>query len=105
MTLSDPIIPQKVSKWQLRETWNNPDFQDAMRKRTTERVMRREELAPPEAGQVEGAMSQVYDLFDNPANEYLGTFHRYKNPDGSIGASGKEDPMWLLIDGILHYDP
>jgi hypothetical protein len=105
MTPSDPIIPQKVSKWQLRATWNDPAFQSAMLRRCTQRVMVREELAPSGSGQEEGAMSQVYDLYDNPAGEFLGTFHRYQNLDGSIGASGKEDPIWLLIDGVLHYDP
>jgi hypothetical protein len=69
-----------------------------MLRRCTERVLVREELAPPDSGQPEGAVSQVYDLYDNPAGEFLGTFHRYRNPDGSIGASGKEDPIWLLID-------
>jgi hypothetical protein len=75
-----------------------------MLKRTTQRVMVREELAPPDAEQLRGAMSQIYDLRDQ-SNEYLGTFHRYKNPDGTIGASGKADPIWLLVNGVLHYDP
>ena len=63
----------------------------------------RDELAPPEAEQIPGALSQVYDLYSS--DQFLGTFHRYLNPDGSIGASGKADPIWLFVDGAYHYDP
>ncbi len=64
-----------------------------------------ERLAPPEAYQKDGAFSQVYDLFDNVAGELLGTFHRYQNPDGTLGASGKADPIFLLVNGIEMVDP
>ena len=98
-------MPEKVSKWRLREIWNNPHFQAKVLKRCTERVLVKEGLAPPEAQQQKGSLSQVYDLFDNIAGELLRTFHRYKNPDGSLGASGKDDPMFLLVDGIEMCDP
>ena len=66
-----------------------------------------ERLAPPDAEQQKGAMSQVYDLYDGSDDEatFLGTFHRYRNPDGSVGASGKEDPIMLLVDDTVWYDP
>jgi hypothetical protein len=105
MTPPNPIVPQKVTKWQLREMWNDPAYQAQMRRRTTERVMIREDLAPPGAEQVPGALSRIYDIWDNTANQFLGTFHCYRNPDGSIGASGKEDPIWLLVNGVLMCDP
>src|SRR5256885_16101943 len=98
MTPSDPIIPQKVSKWQLRATWNDPVFQSAMLKRCTQRVWVRDELAPPDAEQQPGAMSQIYDLFDHTAGEFLGTFNRYRNEDGSIDARGKESNIWFILD-------
>jgi hypothetical protein len=101
-----PIVPQKVSCWELRNIWNNPEFQASLQKRCTQRGMVREELAPPGAEQVPGAMSQVYDLFDNTSDSsFLGTFHQYRNPDGSIGASGKPDPKLLVVNGIPLCDP
>jgi len=105
MPPSGPILPHKVDKWQLRQTWNDPQFQAALLARTTQRVMVREDLAPPDAGQLPGALSQVYDLFDNRTSELLAPFHRYRNPDGSIGASGLPDPMFLLVDGVPTTDP
>ena len=98
-------MPEKVSKWRLREIWNDPQFQAKALRRCTERVMVTERLAPPEAQQENGALSQVYDLFDNAAGELLGTFHRYRNPDGSVGASGKDDPIFLLVNGVEMVDP
>jgi hypothetical protein len=64
-----------------------------------------ERLAPPEAGQPEGTMSRVYDFMDNHANELLGTFHVYVTRGGTIGASGMYDPVFLLVDGVVHFDP
>jgi hypothetical protein len=64
-----------------------------------------EGLAPPEAHQDPGTMSHVYDLVNNDARELLGTFHVYRRRDGTIGASGLHDPVFLLVDGVPHVDP
>ncbi len=98
-------MPQKVTKWELRKIWNDPEFQAILLKRCTQRVMVSERLAPPDAKQRPGALSQVYDLMDHRAGVLLGTFHRYRNPDGTIGASGKEDPIFLLVNGVEMCDP
>jgi hypothetical protein len=42
---------------------------------------------------------------DNPNGQLLGTFHLYKNRDGSIGAIGMADPIFLLVDGVPMCDP
>jgi hypothetical protein len=105
MTPRNPIIIQKVTKRHLRNLWNDPDVQASILQRTTQQVDVFEELAPPSAGQEEGALSYVYDLMDNVNSRLLATFHCYKNRDGSIGASGLPDPMWLLVDDVMLYDP
>jgi hypothetical protein len=64
-----------------------------------------EALAPPDAGQEDGTISCVYDLMDNLNRQLLGTFHMYRRPDGAIGASGKVDPIFLLVDGVPMCDP
>jgi hypothetical protein len=105
MTPPNPIIIQKVNKRHLRTVWNDPDFQASILRRSTQQVDVFEELAPPEAGQEEGALSYVYDLWDNVNRRLLATLHCYKNRDGSIGASGLPDPMWLLVNDVLLCDP
>jgi hypothetical protein len=100
-----PIIAQKIPKRALRAIWNDPAFQEALLRRATQRVDVYEDLAPPSANQEEGALSYVYDLMDNPNHQLLGTFHVYKNRDGSIGASGMPDPIFLLVNGVPMCDP
>jgi hypothetical protein len=95
----------KVSKRHLRDIWNDPAFQADLLRRATQRVDVYEGLAPPGAQQAEGAISYVFDLIDNMNAKLLGTFHCYKNPDGSIGASGFHDPQWFLVNDILLFDP
>ena len=105
--MNSPIRPivQKVSKQELRDIWNDPGFQSILLQKTTERVDVYEALAPPDSGQVDGTLSCVYNLMDNTNRELLGTFHMYRRPDGSIGASGKVDPIFLLVDGVPTRDP
>jgi hypothetical protein len=105
--MNSPNLPtvQKISKRQLRNIWNSPTFQSTLLRRTTQRVDVYEALAPPDAGQEEGTLSIVYDLMDNLNRQLLGTFHMYRRPDGSIGASGKADPIFLLVDGVPTCDP
>ena len=105
MTPPGPIIVQKVAKQYLRNIWNDPAFQAELLERATEQVDVYEALAPPSAGQEEGTISYVYDLMDNINGKLLGTFHCYKNRDGSIGASGFRDPIWLLVNDVFLCDP
>jgi hypothetical protein len=97
--------PVKVTKQELRDTWNDPQFQASLLMRTQQRVDVAEGLAPPQAGQEPGTMSHVYDFYNNDAHELLGTFHVYRRQDGTIGASGMLDPIFLLVDGVPHTDP
>lgn len=57
--------------------------------------------APPEAGQIEGTLSQMISYRDQAGNE-VARAHRYLRPDGTLGASGRPDPKRLLQDGVLY---
>jgi len=97
---------RKVTKQELRATWNDLEFQSSVLRRTEQRVDVSEGLAPPEAEQVPGTMSHVYDFYNNDEHKLLGTFHCYRKPDGAIGASGMLDPIILLAsDGTVLIDP
>jgi len=105
--MSSPNLPvvRKVSKRELRKVWNDLSFQSTLLRKATQRVDVYEALAPPDAGQEDGTLSCVYDLMDNLNQQLLGTFHLYRRPDGTIGASGKADPIFLLVDGVPMCDP
>ena len=100
-------MARKVTKAQLREIWNNPEFQADLLRRTSERLDVYEALAPPEAGQEPGTISHVWEFYSHSPipSQLLGTFHAYRRPDGSLGASGLLDPILLMIDGVPHIDP
>jgi hypothetical protein len=98
-------MAEKVSKRRLREIWDEPRFQAEFLQRTQQRVDVSENLAPPDANQVPGTMSHVYDFVNNDQHELLGTFHAYIEPGGVIGASGMYDPIFLLVDGVPYVDP
>lgn len=56
---------------------------------------------PPPDFEPPGIESQeVY--WRDKTGEKIATAHRYLRPDKTIGASGKEDPKILLIDGVIY---
>ena len=89
--------------------FNDPTFQIDIKRRTAQTVETYCELAPPSAGQAEGAMSHIHDWYEYLENadttRFLATVHFYKNHDGTIGASGKIDPQVLAVGDVLLVDP
>lgn len=98
-------MAKKVSRVELRSIWSNPIFQSRLLAKTQQRVDVYEKLAPPSANQKEGTLSCVYELYNNDGGDLLGAFHCYKEPGGTIGASGLHDPTLLLVDGVVYVDP
>ena len=108
MTQDDDDIPLKVDCWELRRYFNEPDFNADLVKRTKTRVETYCELAPAKANQEPGTMSLIHEWYGEGASgnrTLLATIHWYRTPDGSIGASGRIDPQFLLVDGIPYIDP
>jgi hypothetical protein len=109
MTDPDYIIPKKIGEWELRAMFNEPNFHADLLKRTKQSVETYCKPAPVDAGQKPGAMSHIYDWFeynaDTDTTRLLATVHYYKNPDGSIGASGKIDPQLLVVGNTIFTDP
>jgi hypothetical protein len=54
-------------------------------------------------------MSHVFDWYEyfpeSDSTRLLATVHCYKNPDGTLGASGKIDPQILVIGNRILTDP
>ena len=54
-------------------------------------------------------MSHVYDWYEydkiRDATTLLATVHLYRNLDGTVGASGHPDPVYLLVNGVPLVDP
>jgi hypothetical protein len=109
MTSPSDIIPQKVGKQELYKYFNDPTFRADLMTRTNQQVDVYCDLAPESAGQVPGTTSHVYDWYsyDEQANTttLLATVHLYKQPDGTVGASGQPDPVFLVVDGVPLVDP
>jgi len=96
--------PQKVTRRELRAIFNDPEYQQLLFRRCTQRVYVYDELAPAAANEPPGTLSQVYDLYDR-SGVLLATLHEYKRPDGTIGASGMKDPYFLLVNEAPWIDP
>jgi|SRR5271165_4771190 len=109
MTPPDDIVPQKVAKRELYRYFDDPDFRADLLRRTNQQVDVYCRPAPPSAGQDPGTMSHVYDWYEydkiRDATTLLATVHLYRNLDGTVGASGHPDPVYLLVNGVPLVDP
>jgi hypothetical protein len=109
MTPPADIVPQKVGKRELYRYFDDPDFRADLLRRTNQQVDVSCHPAPASARQDPGTMSHVYDWYAydeaRDTTTLLATVHLYKKPDGTIGASGQPDPVFLLVNGVPLVDP
>lgn len=59
-----------------------------------------EHPAPTALGEVPGTVSHMLQYFE-PDGELVAKVHEYLRPDGTIGASGKRDPKWVKVGGVV----
>jgi hypothetical protein len=90
-----------LSRRELRELFNRQDFAGKLR-----RGLIRERLlasSPPFAGSdfPNGTLSERVAYIDG-SGQQCAIIHRFKLPDGKLGASGLPDPKELLLDGTLY---
>lgn len=56
----------------------------------------------PRAGEPPGTRSQIIAYLD-PRGARVAIIHQYLRPDGSLGASGRQDPKAIRLGDIIYY--
>ncbi len=101
------IIREKVAKRELQRIFN--EIEADLTRRTTQRVEIKTNMASQECGQVPGTTSHIVDWMEYDVAmrkmKLLATVHYFRCPDGTIGASGKYDPIQIVHQGKLLFDP
>ena len=60
-----------------------------------------EHPAPAKLNEVPGTVSRILQYFDLKG-ELVAMTHEYVRPDGTLAASGKRDPKWIFLDGVIY---
>lgn len=58
--------------------------------------------SPPPHGEPACTHAQTIYYYDALTMEEVARCHQYLRPDGTVGASGRPDPKWLSLDGVLY---
>jgi hypothetical protein len=102
-----PPIVVETDEMTLRSKFIIGDFEARLeRGELSLRVMPGTEHPAPQAmiqplgGEPAGTLAHMLQIFDGP--RLVALVHEYLRPDGSRGASGKRDPKWLLLDGVVY---
>ncbi|TAK65001.1 MAG: hypothetical protein EPO22_05360 [Dehalococcoidia bacterium] len=101
--MASPLTFVSVSKDDLREMFNSAAFQ----RRITSRELRPKLLAdsvptPTPVGEPVGTHSQTIAYHDGRGKR-IATVHQYLRPDGTIGASGRQDPKAIRLGDVVYY--
>lgn len=92
-----------MDEWEIREVFNRGRFSDRVASGELSIKVAKSKPATNSniRGWVPGTLSQMVFYYDGEGNIVAKT-HRYYRPDGSLAASGLEDPKRVL-DGTTMY--
>ena len=96
--MSLPI--RRVPEHEIRRIFNDGGIYEARLRNDLLEVVESERLAHAAYGQPEGTISRLSWYF-TPQLERVALVHQFIRPDGTLGASGRPDPKWLLVDGVI----
>lgn len=95
---------RRVTPEQLRKMFNEGNYYHRSRRGEFVRHVLESDHAPPLADEPFCTLSQIIAYWDRQGKE-IARVHRYIRPDGTMGASGLEEPKRLLHEGILYFVP
>lgn len=102
----DDIPSETVSSEVICGLFNEAGYAAMVRNAILYQLIRRCRPKDPRRAPDEpsGTVSQSVEYFDRH-HRRIAVVHRFVRPDGSIGASGLNDPKYLLHQGVLYKTP
>jgi hypothetical protein len=105
MAIRPALIPVRVSQDKLREFFRDGQYPARIQAREFRAVVYSETIIRPPnriaSQEPPGTKSQMIEYLDSLGNR-IALVHRYLRPDGTLGASGKEDPKALVHNGVYY---
>ena len=94
---------KRVSEQELRKIFKDSGLEARFKARAISfRVKRKFHYPSPKPSfEPHCTKSEMVDLVEDDGT-VVASCHRYMRPDGTIGASGKIDPKFVLFEGILY---
>jgi hypothetical protein len=99
----------RISEWDVRRLYNESEFKARFEKGEFQEVVDYEKIIGEDKAKTlrnttAGTRSQYVLCIDKNGDTVL-EVHRYLNPDGTLGGSGKNDPKRITIKGITYGKP
>lgn len=101
--MAGSTIPKKeIEDNELRTLFNQARYWDkAQSGHFSVTVEKSKHPAPAAANQPFCTSSQILYYWDE-SDQRVAVVHQYLRPDGTIGASGRPDPKYLLYEGVIY---
>jgi hypothetical protein len=105
MAIHPAMSPVRVSPDKLRELFRDGQYPARIQAGEFRAVIYSETIVRPPnriaSQEPPGTKSQMIEYLDSMRNR-IALVHRYLRPDGTLGASGKEDPKALVHNGVYY---
>ncbi|HUG94250.1 MAG TPA: hypothetical protein VML55_25700 [Planctomycetaceae bacterium] len=95
---------RKVKPKDVRDLFNREQFWEKVQKGELVAVLRsNRHPSKPRAPVPHCTRSQILTYHDPATNKKLAMVHQYLQPDGTLGASGRPDPKFVVHNGIRYH--
>jgi hypothetical protein len=91
----------RITKRELQDKFNKNEGGYPARLSSLRKERTYCEDAHPNSNQVPGTKSIIEVYYDGEVS--VAAVHFFLQPDGQLGASGKLDPQYLVVDGVRYF--
>jgi hypothetical protein len=103
--MSDIVIEaapiREIDEEEMRKLFNDGRYFERARAGEFRVVIVADTRASRRSGQPHGTRSQEIHYCDKYGRT-VAILHQYRRPDGTLGGSGRPDPKFLIIEGMIY---
>jgi hypothetical protein len=86
--------------WELRCWFKHKRFLERVQTKELHEKVIKSRTAGPGSKQPLGTVTEMVRFIDPKSDTEVAEIHRFRLPTGELGASGKEDPEYIVVDGV-----
>jgi len=90
----------RLPDWELKCLYNHSELECQLKAGRLIEDIQEGNLTTARYKQREGTVTEVVFYLDAITRDQVAEFSQFKHKDGTLGASGKRDPKWIILNGI-----
>jgi len=97
-----PLETKRIPEHELQQMFNEGDYAGRLRRNELTAHLLKDGPAPLRDDLPPGSRSQMVVYRDTQTRKVVAEVHQYMRPNGTLGASGKQDPKRIFVGNIAY---